>query len=337
MIIVRPSYSDSTDHTFGKTLLTPYKMILEDKNSSKYSLKYLKTTEFKIHLLGNTYRVNAFPFSSQDGVALKCAETAIYVLCEYAAAHSSLYRRILPSDIQNKLRERLPERILPSRGLYCNDISYLLREFGFSPMIYASAEKLARHVFLEASSAVSICDTFITEENDMVAEAIDYIIAECRKQISQAEDDETEEQYTVLIDALTVSEDNPVTIRYYLVNSTEYKQYRIANSATQTDKVFYADIPMPKAVWIAEISTYKCYEMGYGFGEVVLDATASNQSKVNSVLLIKMAHLGVYRLPNETYNDFKNKIKKCTHYMNLSSMFVLFSNFISPEWDEEDE
>lgn len=479
-IIVRPPYSDSTDHTFGKTLLTPYKMIVEDKEGFGHSLKYLETAEYKIHLLGNTYRVNAFPFSSQDGVALKCAETAIYVLCEYASTHSSLYRRVLPSDIQSKLEERLPERILPSRGLYCNDISYLLREFGFSPMIYAASDNkdniaggqrdsgirdlriglicsestddfnlnddieelwdnkhvtdfkkwfhyyvesgipiltitspnqevnkhavlvighgtkrkpvdeckiyklgrlpcmdtselyehyivqddnqipyveeeldkftqsknykldafivpLARHVFLEASSAVSICDTFIAEENEMIIEAVDYIITECHRQLSMVDDDETREQYLALVDAFTVSEDNPITIRYYLTNSAEYKQYRIASGITQSDKTFYADIPMPKAVWIAEISTYKCYEMGYGFGEVVLDATASNQSKLNSVLLIRMAHLGVYRLPNETYDIFKEKMKKHTHYMNLSSMLILFSNFINSEWKEEDE
>lgn len=83
------------------------------------------------------YVTKAFAFSSQDGVAMKCAETAIYELCDFASASSVLFAKVLPSDIQNKLRERLPERILPSHGLYCNDISYLLREFGFSPMIYA--------------------------------------------------------------------------------------------------------------------------------------------------------------------------------------------------------
>lgn len=479
-IIVRSAYSDSTDHTFGKTLLTPYKMVLKDEDGVNYSLKYLETTEHKIHLLGNTYKVNAFPFSSQDGVAMKCAETAIYVLCEYASALSPWHARILPSDIQNKLKDRLPERILPSRGLYCNDISYLLREFGFSPMIYAGTESkdnvsseqkgrgvqdlriglicdeqmnelqpnsgieelwdskhvtdfkkwfhyyvesgipvltitspnqevnkhaalvighgikrksldecriyklgklpcmdtselyenyivqddnqipyveekmdkftrsknykldafivpLERHVFLEASSAVSICDTFITEENDMVIEAIDYMVAECKNQIALAKDDETKDQYLSLIDALTVSEDNPITIRYYLAKSAEYKQYRITNGVTQSDKTFYADVPMPKSVWIAEISTYQCYEMGFGFGEVVLDATASNQSRVNSILLIRMAHLGVYRLPDETYDDFNNKIKNQAHYMDLSSMLVLFSNFIKPEWSLDDE
>ena len=51
-----------------------------------------------------------------------------------------MYARVLPSDIQEKLSHRISERILPSHGLYCNDISYILKEFGYSPMIYAGAE-----------------------------------------------------------------------------------------------------------------------------------------------------------------------------------------------------
>ncbi len=473
-LVVRPAYSSETDHTFGRTLLNPYKMFIIDGESQKvYPFVYLKTAEYKVHLLGNTYVTRAFPFSSQDGVAMKCAETAIYELCDYASASSALFAKVLPSDIQNKLRERLPERILPSHGLYCNDISYLLRKFGFSPMIYAgtgdseragseqehveiqdlriglistnilseeqiasdeqtwdnqhttdfkdwfhyyvesaipvltitapnqevnkhaalvighgisrksmddcriyhlgnlpcidtaelydeyiiqddnqipySQEKmdrftqlknyklaayivpLERHVFLEASSAISICDTVITEEGEMINEAVQYIIGEYSICADKASDSELKSQYLSLIDAMAVSEDNPITVRYYLVNSAEYKQFRISNGDVRSDKKFYADVPMPKSVWIAEISTYKFYEMGYAFAEVVLDATASNLSKVNSVILLRTAHFGVYRLPSEAYNDFKAKIEKNKQYMDLSPVFAMFSNFICDE------
>lgn len=473
-LVVRPAYSSETDHTFGRTLLNPYKMFVMDGEGQKvYPFVYLKTAEYKAHLLGNTYVTRAFPFSSQDGVAMKCAETAIYELCDYASASSALFAKVLPSDIQNKLRERLPERILPSHGLYCNDISYLLREFGFSPMIYAetgdseragseqerveiqdlriglistntlseeqivldeqtwdnqhttdfkdwfhyyvesaipvltitapnqevnkhamlvighgisrksiddcriyqlgslpcidtaelyddyiiqddnqipySQEKmdrftqlknyklaayivpLDRHVFLEASSAVSICDTVITEEGEMINEAVQYIISQYSSCADKERDTELRGQYLSLVDAMAVSEDNPITVRYYLVNSAEYKQFRISNGNATSDKKFYADVPMPKSVWIAEISTYKFYEMGYAFAEIVLDATASNLSKVNSLILLRTAHFGVYRLPCETYNDFKAKIEKNTQYMDLSPVFAMFSNFINGE------
>ncbi len=473
-IVVRPAYSRETNHTFGRTLLNPYKMfVMDGEKQKKYPFMYLKTAEYKVHLLGNIFITKAFPFSSQDGVAMKCAETAIYELCDYASASSPLFAKVLPSDIQKKLQKRLPERILPSQGLYCNDISYLLRKFGFSPMIYAgigdseragngreciefqdlriglisdnmlseeqivseeqnwdyqhttdykdwfhyyvesaipilaitapnqevnkhatlvighgknrksindckiyrlgklpcidtaelydfyivqddnqipySLEKmdrftksedykldayivpLERHVFLEASSAISICDTMITEENEMIEEAIQYISSQYLSCADKAMDDELRNQYLYLVDAMSISEDNPITVRYYLVNSAEYKQFRISTGSTEHDKKFYADIPMPKAVWIAEISTYKFYEKEYSFAEVVLDATASNLSKVNSVILLRTAHFGVYRLPKESYNDFEDKIKQKKQHMDLSPVFKMFSNFINDE------
>lgn len=473
-IVVRPAYSNETDHTFGRTLLNPYKMIERDGDRIVYPFRYLETTKYAFHLLGNTYSTTAFPFSSQDGVAMKCAETAIYELCDYASASSALFAKVLPSDIQNKLKVRLPERTLPSHGLYCNDISYLLREFGFSPIIYAGVDdperagadrmyeeiqdlrigliadnvddklneacsgtawddkhttdfkdwfhyfvessipvlaitapnqevnkhaslvighgvkrkalddcavyqlgnlpcvdtaelyedyivqddnqipyvsekidrftqlksyKLAayivpleRHVFLEASSAVSILDTVISEESQMINEAISYISAQYETHADQEKDENVKSQYRSLSASLTVSEDNPIIIRYYLVNSAKYKQHRILNGTSRRDKQFYADVPMPKSVWIAEISTYKFYEMGYAFAEVILDATASNLSKVNSVVLLRTAHFGVCRLPNETYSEFVGKIERDETYTDLSPVFSMYSSFANSEF-----
>lgn len=474
-IVIRPAYSKEKDHTFGRTLLNPYKMRFHDSNGNKvYPFVYLTTTEYKVHLLGNIYTVKAFPFSSQDGVAMKCAETAIYVLCDFASTLSCMYARVLPSDIQNCLKQRLPERILPSRGLYCNDISYLLREFKFSPMIYAASDQadhigngelpdevmnsriglvckglcdcesgksnmkawddqhvtdfkdwfhyyvdsaipvlaitspnqevnkhatlvighgrsrrpvnrckmfqlgglpcmdtaelyekyivqddnqipyveekmdrftqlhtykldafivpLEKHVFLEVASAVSICDTFIDMQKERLKEAI-RIIAELLKEGFEKEDVH-KEAYSDLINAISVSEENPITVRYYLANSAEYKKSRIANSEKVDEKKFYASTLMPKRVWVAEVSTYKIYEMGYAFGEVVLDATASSKSKVNSVILLRTAHMGIYRRPDETYVDFEQKMKENKYNADLSVVFSLYSNFKSGKWDE---
>lgn len=467
-IVIRQAYSKEKDHTLGRTLLDPYRMCIVDSEGNKtYPLIYLEATEYKVHLLGKTYSVKAFPFSSQDGVAMKCAETSIYVLCDFASTKSCMYARVLPSDIQNSLKQRLPERILPSQGLYCNDISYLLREFKFSPMIYAASDNtdhigdgsssdevmisriglvcegtadykekdislnawdevhttdfkdwfhyyvesaipvlaitspnqevnkhailvighgrnrralenckifnlgglpcvdtaefydqyivqddnqipyveekmdrftqmhtykldafivpLERHVFLEAASAVSICDTFIDKQKERIKEAI-LNITELLKEGLKKED-KYKEEYFALIDALNVSEDNPITVRYYLANSADYKQNRITDSGKIDEKRFYASILMPRLVWVAEVSTYKMYEMGYAFGEVVLDATASSKSKVNSIILLRTAHMGAYRLPSESYSDFERKIAKDEYNADLSVMFTLYSNF----------
>lgn len=456
-IIVRPSYvHNETTHTFGRTLLNPYKMVEKDSETGKETcpFPYIITTRYKMHLLGNEFITSAFPFSSQDGIAMKCAETAIYCLCDFESTISSLYARKLPSDIQNTLNHRISERILPSHGMYCNDISYLLKEFGYSPMIYAGTEDyqktqkiqetkdiaenteqqalcwdevhktdfknwfhyyiesaipiltitsfradekkhavlaighgrkrkqikdcnvfrlgdypcidssqlydgyiinddnqipyveeqmdhftlhknykleafivpLEKHVFLEAAAAVSICDAFIENQKERLKKAIDVLKDICYSMLGKAEED-AKSEWQELLRKLDVSVENPLVVRYYLANSAGYKQFRIKHCTNINEKEFYADVLMPKAVWIAEISTFQYYEMGYSIGEVVLDATASSRSKVDSVILLRISGNGVYRLPDETYDDLENKIKKEDDNILLSGLFEMYTNF----------
>ena len=461
-IVVRPSYSNTTDHTFGRTLLNPYKMKFFDENGKQENpdnSKYLETAVYRFHLIGHTYSTRAFPFLSQDGIVMKCAETSVCVLCDYASANFPQYAKILPSSIQAKLRERLPERVLPSHGLYCNDISYLLGAFGFSPMIYAESgdcertektqEKenssknenasmltwdnqhktsfknwfhyyiesaipilmitapsqdvnkhatlaighsnkrnslkdikkkflgdlpcidtselyscyiiqddnqipytieemdkftqkknfkleafivpLERHVFLDALSAINICDAFIEQEKDMIKNAINDIKEKYIQERNNTCDDNKRQQFDVLIKRTKPSEQNPIVVRYFLANSASYKEHRISNADSNDDRIFYANVPMPKAVWVAEISIFNLYELGYVFAEVVIDATASNRSKVNSILLLRIANFGVYRFPQETYDAFNDKIKKNKCDKDLKPIFSQFSNFYSEE------
>lgn len=472
-IVVRPSYSEGTKHTFGRTLLDPYKMVSKDEQGKFHPLlKYLKTAPYSVHLLGYTYKIRAFPFASQDGVAMKCAETAIYELCDFASADSAMYARVLPSDIQNSLRQRVPERLLPSRGLYCDDISYILKDFGFSPMIYAEMQgldraenrletgesmigligsdsdtstpqheesmdkslnkphrttfknwfhyyvesgipllivtspcefvnrhaalvighgerqkefdaceiyrlgklpcidtsslcvryivqddnqipyreeeidkftkkqnfkldafivPLDRHVFLDASSAASIFDVFIAQSDEIIEDILNHLKNFYNKYTQELTDEEERQQCTDMVDGLTVSEDNPVTVRYYLASSAEFKRFRIHRAEQNVDRIFYAQIPMPKSTWVAEISTYKLYKMGYAFGEVVIDATASNQSKLCGIIMFKMGHLGVYRLPNETYDEMKMRLNGTADSESLTPLFDIFSNFLIDE------
>ena len=103
-------------------------------------------------------------------------------------------------------------------------------------------------LFLEASSAISIFDTVITEEGEMINEAVQYIISQYSSRADKEQDIELRSQYLSLVDVMSVSEDNPITVRYYLVNSAEYKEFRISNGDVRSDKKFYADVPIPKSV-----------------------------------------------------------------------------------------
>ena len=135
------------------------------------------------------------------------------------------------------------------------------------------------------------------------------------------------EDLKYLIESISVSSENPLTVRYYLANSAEYKQFRIKNGIDIDEQIFYADVLMPKSVWVAEISTFRCYQEGYVIGEVVLDATASSRSKVDSVILLRISGNGVYRLPQETYTDLEKKLVEKEENIMLPSMFIMYSNF----------
>lgn len=473
-IVIRPSYSDEKDHTFGRTLLNPYKMVFKDRTGKNdYHLEYLLTTSYSVHLLGNKYTVQSFPFYSQDGVALKCAETSIQALCDFASASSTRYASVLPSDIQKNLKMRIPERILPSRGLYINDISFVLKELGFFPLIYVETEDkesvkesedryhsfeapigligcddnteslepegkelhehpsvfknwfhyyvesgipllivtspnpsvnrhaslvighgkkqesiddckryhfgnltcidtaelylnyivqddniipyeeeeidkftrsgnskldafivpLDKHVFLDAPSAVSIFDAFIATADKTIEDALTELAKNYRKEAESMEEDEKEE-YLKMAEILTLSDDNPISIRYYLADGAEYKSFRISNATTLVgkddpylNKKFYGSIPLPKSIWVAEISTFKLYKEGYTLGEVVLDATASKLSKLNAIIAFRVGTLGVYRMPNEAYDVINTGLEGSPQYDDLLPFSRSFSNF----------
>ncbi len=127
-IVIRPSYNHSTEYTLGRTLLNPYKL--------ENPFRYLRTAQYNVTILGQTYTIDAFPFSNQHGDILRCAETSVWSLMEYYGTRYENYRVVLPSTISNWASKELPERSLPSDGLTYSQISGLLKTFNFEPRIY---------------------------------------------------------------------------------------------------------------------------------------------------------------------------------------------------------
>lgn len=113
----------------GRTLIDPSKI-----NISKC---FVRTTKFDVIILGNNLHINAFPFSSQDGETMTCAETTVWNILEYYGTRYGEYKTIMPSNIINTLSKISQERNLPSRGLDYKTVSALLKSFEFSPRIYA--------------------------------------------------------------------------------------------------------------------------------------------------------------------------------------------------------
>lgn len=127
-MVIRPSYNSSTEYTLGRTLLNPYKL--------KKPFRYIRTAKYKATICGQTYTIDAFPFSNQHGDVLRCAETSVWALMEYYGTRYENYSVVLPSTISNWASKELPERSLPSEGLTYSQISSLLKTFNFEPRIY---------------------------------------------------------------------------------------------------------------------------------------------------------------------------------------------------------
>jgi hypothetical protein len=86
---------------------------------------------------GVKLEVEGFPFSSQDGETIRCAETTIWALMEYFGNRYAEYSPALPAKIHKALERFSYERQLPSNGLTMDQVSFALKEFGFGTRIYS--------------------------------------------------------------------------------------------------------------------------------------------------------------------------------------------------------
>lgn len=116
----------------GRTLLDPKKVLPSDSGERIY----LRTAEFRQHILGVEFTLEAFSFCSQDSCFMTCAEVTIMNLMEYYVARYHAYRKTLPSDIKKLAQRYQHERATPSTGLTYLVVSKILSEFGFSPILY---------------------------------------------------------------------------------------------------------------------------------------------------------------------------------------------------------
>lgn len=87
-------------------------------------------------LCGFKQKVVTFPYSSQDGETMTCAETSIWALMEYFGNKYPDYTPILPSDILEMMEQYSNERQLPSCGLSPANMSFILKQCGFGSKVY---------------------------------------------------------------------------------------------------------------------------------------------------------------------------------------------------------
>lgn len=129
-ITIKPTRITGSNCSMGRCLLNPYRF----EKLEKY---YFRTTSFKVSVLGTEYMIEAFPSSGQDGEMMSCSETCLWEIMEYYGSRYGYYRTVLPSEIISSLDRIVKERVLPSQGLTYEEITNLLKEFGFEPKVYS--------------------------------------------------------------------------------------------------------------------------------------------------------------------------------------------------------
>lgn len=354
----------------GKALFNPKKLQLGNV--------LIRTTKFAVGLFGRKFRINTFPFSSQDGEYMTCAETSLWGILQYYGARYKEYRAALPHEIVDIAENEAYERASPSHGLNYAHISKVLKNFGFSPQIhfcqYEENNKLdisndfkrMFHYYVESGiplmvgirfdkepkGHVVLCvgrsnlmpeqikyeeygDYQIANSADFVEKyvfmddnkrpftsntlddfcykdkttTIKYFIAPLYKRIFLEAKEAEEIIYEILQDNIFGLKNifpkyTKVVIRIFLTTSRNYKASRfqtLEKSYKITDR-----IPMPKFLWICEISTEEQYRNGKACAEIVLDATASKRDGSESIILLRYPEKFAYK----NFDDSLQKLEK---------------------------
>ncbi|HSH65332.1 MAG TPA: hypothetical protein VLB84_05910 [Bacteroidia bacterium] len=124
-LILRPT----EPHIIGRSLISPTALKKKD---------FLSCTT-KIQTTVNSIKVcvEGFPHSSQDTETISCAETTLWAVMEYFGSKYPEYKPVLPSTIIGSLNKLSFERLVPSKGLNIQQMSFALKEFGFGTRIYS--------------------------------------------------------------------------------------------------------------------------------------------------------------------------------------------------------
>ncbi|WP_407524620.1 papain-like cysteine protease family protein [Lacibacter sp. MH-610] len=151
---VEESFNEETDSILlnknfcGYCVLRPtFPNVIGRNLISKKALKQSDIVTCIHHetVLVNGFRldIKGFPHSSQDQESITCAETTIWALMEYFGHKYAEYKPVLPLTIINKLNEYSDKRMLPSSGLTPEQISFVLKDFGFGTLIYTKEDDKA--------------------------------------------------------------------------------------------------------------------------------------------------------------------------------------------------
>lgn len=130
-LVIRPTFP----FIIGRSVISP--QAFKSNNVLISSVSYSSTAN-AIKL-----KVSGFPHSSQDSETISCAEATVWSIMEYFGNRYPEYTPILPSLVNSVLEKFSFERLIPSKGLTAQQISYALKELGFGVKIYSQSSYIS--------------------------------------------------------------------------------------------------------------------------------------------------------------------------------------------------
>ncbi len=112
------------ERCLGRTVVDPYK-IKQNISDDFFCLR----TVFEPRFIGSLFKVNGYPYTSQNGEAMVCAHASLWGVCRYLSQRYSNYAEIYPYDLILLTPDYLGRRV-PYRSMTYADYSTILTKFG---------------------------------------------------------------------------------------------------------------------------------------------------------------------------------------------------------------
>lgn len=174
----------------------------------------------------------------------------------------------------------------PYFSLSLDDI--IFPETGIEWEIESFVAPLYKHVFVSAEDACVIMEEVISKTTDLVKKCL--------------------------------SDDSELFLKLFLVPSRAYKNFRINNTDSIQEKVFFSQMNYPKYLWICEYGNKESFSNNKAIGEYIIDATSSKQDSFESIISTRHGRYVSFRKPNESVNEVLR-----LYDIDMDSSFELFS------------
>lgn len=144
------------------------------------------------------------------------------------------------------------------------DLCPLRKEKGCESIVEYLVVPLYRRIFMDATAAAEVIYSLLRNT---------YFIQQLRSAVFDG-------------DSNWGRMENPIVYRMFLITSNRYKNYKNEHTSGPVLRQIILETPMPKFVWVIELSDLENYHENKALAEIVLDATASSHDHYRGIFSI---------------------------------------------------